>query len=270
MFENSEKIVQDAYNRMNMSEHPWTKYQKKEVDFILSKLNVEKIHQIIDFGCGNGRHALELASRGFNVLGIDYSGRNIQIAQSQSQTDHVRFMRADCRNVELDEKADLALCLYDVVGSFVNQYDNLEIIKNIYKHLKPSGYLVMSVMNLELTQHIAKYVVENVQNELGALVKLRPSRTMQNSGNIFNPEYFLLESETGVVYRKEQFENDDDLSAEYAIRDKRYSKAEICGMLKQAGFLIADVRYVQAGRWENALQAQDAAAKEILIFAVKG
>lgn len=127
----------------------------------------------------------------------------------------------------------------------------------------------MSVMNLELTSFLATNKVPNVQKNLEALAGLKPSRIMQRSGNIFNPDYLLLETETGVVYRKEQFENEGELSAEYAIRDKRYSKEEICNLLKQIGFEIEETRYVQAGRWENSLDSVDPAAKEILIVAAK-
>ncbi|MDO5416885.1 MAG: GNAT family N-acetyltransferase [Lachnospiraceae bacterium] len=269
MFENSEKIVNDAYNRMNLSEQPWTRHQREEVDFVLQHLDAERIHKVIDFGCGNGRHALEFAGRGFDVLGVDYSERNIRIAKSKGDSPRVRFVEGDCRSIELKETADLALCLYDVVGSFVKEKDNLDIIRNIYRHLNESGLLVMSVMNLELTSALAKNWVSDLQKELETLVKLPPSRIMQSSGNIFNPDYYLLETNTGVVYRKEQFENEGDLSAEYVIRDKRYSRREICGLLELAGFRILETRYVQAGRWEKALDAEDLAAKEILIFAEK-
>lgn len=110
---------------------------------------------------------------------------------------------------------------------------------------------------------------DNVRRNPNALVKLPPSKIMQKSGNIFNPDYFLLESETGVVYRKEQFENEGDLSAEYVIRDKRFTKAEISKMLIKAGFQILEIRYVRAGRWGESLHSEDLNAKEILIFAQK-
>ena len=269
MFENSEKIVSDAYNRMDLSKQAWNRHQKEEVNFILERLKGKDISQVIDFGCGNGRHVLEFAQQGFKVIGIDYSEKNIQCAQKEETQGDVRFIKDDCRTAQLNEKADLALCLYDVVGSFVNADDNQAIIDNIYRHLNSHGFLVMSVMNLELTNSIAKHKVPNVRENLEALVNLKPSRTMQRSGNIFNPEYFLLETETGVVYRKEQFGNEGELSAEYAIHDKRYSREEICSMLRRAGFMIRETRYVQAGYWDIPLGPQEPSAKEILIFAEK-
>lgn len=269
LFEHSEKIVNDAYNRMNFTKQPWNRHQAREAAFILEQLKTKNIATVMDFGCGNGRHTLEFASNGYHCIGIDYSPKKISEAREKSASWNTCFAEGDCRNIELSEKADLALCLYDVVGSFVKEEDNRAIVRNIYRHLNRGAVLVLSVMNLELTEAIAIHKVPIVSEHLNELARLKPSRIMQNSGNIFDPEYFLLETSTGVVYRKEQFENEDELSAEYVIRDKRYRCNEICELLESEGFRVYDKRYVQAGKWEAALQPQDKAAKEILLFAEK-
>lgn len=269
MFQNSERIVNDAYNRMDLNIQAWNKHQEKEVDFILNFFDTSKIHRVIDFGCGNGRHAIEFARRGFEVTGIDYSPRNIEQILKKTELYNATFLKADCRYVKVNKKSDLALCLYDVIGSFVKEKDNIKILKNIRNHLHSSGYLVLSVMNLELTKHIAQNTVPEVRDNLQALIKLSPSKIMQTSGNVFDPKHFLLELKTGVVYRKEQFENDGELSAEYVIRDKRYTKEEICVLLKKAGFDILEARYVRAGKWDIPLEANHQSAKEILVFAKK-
>lgn len=269
MFRNSEKIINEAYSRMDLPLQSWNKHQEAEVDVILQTLNDPGIHSVIDFGCGNGRHTLEFAQRGYEAIGIDYSDRNIEQINKNPELFGASFFKDDCRTVDLRKKADLALCLYDVVGSFVNKSDNLKILKTIRNHLKAKGYLVISVMNLELTKSIAQNIVDDVRSNPNALVRLPPSKIMKTSGNVFNPEFFLLESRTGVVYRKEQFENDGSLSAEYVIRDKRFSKAEICGLLKKAGFDILESRYVQAGKWDTSLKSNDLKAKEVLVFAQK-
>lgn len=269
LFENSEKIVNDAYNRMNFTKQPWNRHQTQEASFILERLKTRNIKTVMDFGCGNGRHTLEFASKGYHCIGIDYSKKKISEARKKCGFSNTKFVDGDCRNIKLSEKADLALCLYDVVGSFARDEDNRAIVRNIYQHLNVGAVLVLSVMNLELTEHIAIHKVPIVSEHLDELARLKPSKIMQNSGNIFAPEYFLLETNTGIVYRKEQFENEDELSAEYVIRDKRYHCDEICKLLESEGFHVLDKRYVQAGKWEKTLQPQDKSAKEILLFAEK-
>ena len=90
---------------------------------------------------------------------------------------------------------------------------------------------------------------------------------MQQTGNIFNPENFIIDKKSKLVFRKEMFKGDGFLDSEYIIRDKRYTKKEIVNLLESQGFSILEARYVRAGRFEEALAATDKSAKEILIVA---
>ena len=92
---------------------------------------------------------------------------------------------------------------------------------------------------------------------------------MQSSGDIFNPKFLAIDTATGLVYRKEQFSDDDGLSAEYVIRDKRYYMNEILDMLKTQGFEIEEARYVRAGHFDEPLKNIDEHAKEICVVARK-
>jgi predicted TPR repeat methyltransferase len=44
-----------------------------EVDFVERELEVDRSKRIPDIGCGTGRHAIELAKRGYRVTGFDLS-----------------------------------------------------------------------------------------------------------------------------------------------------------------------------------------------------
>ena len=64
---------------------------RREVDFILSAAPVQPHSQILDLCCGQGRHCLELARRGFkNVMGVDRSRYLIRLAKKRAQTEGCR------------------------------------------------------------------------------------------------------------------------------------------------------------------------------------
>lgn len=284
----SEKQLKEAYSRMDMQNQPWTKNTINEVKYIIDKLKLNGNERIADFGCGIGRHCYEFAKLGYESIGIDFSKTNINKANSKiNETNKhlLSFKVCDCRTVDLLNKEsnvsnckkinsssskefNLILCLYDVIGSFPNESDNFAIIANIYNHLAPKGFAVISVMNMELTNEIAIHK-DSILSNPKSLLNLKPSTIMQNDGNVFDPNYFLIDIDTNLVYRKEQFQNDGILSQEHVIRDKRYTKEEISTMVQRVGFKIIDCRFVSATDWNKPLKSTQHNAKEILLFLQK-
>ena len=269
LFEHSEKCLIDAYSRMKMPEQNWTKHTANEIDFI-EKYIPSKETKIIDIGCGIGRHSLELLNRGYtNIVAYDFSERNINFAKVSIPDDKNIFFKQDVRFLK-GTKADFAICLYDVIGSFPKESENLRIIKSLHKNLIKNGKAVISVMNMELTKNIAKEKnVYDVYENPKRLFKLKASSTMQSTGDIFNPEYFVIDTQTNLVFRKEMFTDDGYLDSEYIIRDKRYKLEEISNKLSKSGFKILESRFVQSGHWEVPLKNTDLKAKEILLVVQK-
>ena len=63
----------------------------------------------IDIGCGEGFYSIYLASKGFDVLGIDLSERAIQYAKENADRYEmtIRFVAMDLNNLEqLNENID--------------------------------------------------------------------------------------------------------------------------------------------------------------------
>jgi cyclopropane fatty-acyl-phospholipid synthase-like methyltransferase len=71
-------------------ENCFTKNTVKEVDFILDELNLSPGCSILDMGCGTGRHAVELARRGYQVTGVDISSGMLAEAKKAAQEAKVK------------------------------------------------------------------------------------------------------------------------------------------------------------------------------------
>ncbi len=268
MLKASDSVVQNAYKRMNISEsHGWARHTEQEVAFILRECALKKGDNLLDFGCGQGRHSLDLAKSGIRVTGIDYVEKNIEIANKRKEEQHIEqaeFLVGDCRDIELENRADAAVCLYDVVGTYADNDENVKILKNIFKHLKPGGIALISVMNYELTLAQAKYKFI-LKHDPNALLLLQPSNIMESTGNIFNPDFYLVDTETRVIYRREQFKHGRALPVELIVRDRRFTAEEIKKMCQDVGFIVEFTRYVNARDWETGFEPLAASSKEILL-----
>jgi 2-polyprenyl-3-methyl-5-hydroxy-6-metoxy-1,4-benzoquinol methylase len=271
MLDASDEVTREAYSRMPIGSPSqiWARFTSAEADFIVETFGLVSGQRLVDFGCGPGRHTLELVAKGLDVTGVDYVKAFIGQAQESSvklgqRTAH--FVIGDCRKVALGTQFDAAICLYDVVGSYVEEADNFSILKNLVKHLKPGGLALISVMNMELTEHNAKHWF-SISSEPDKLLALRPSNTMERSGEVFDPEYYMIERETGVVYRKEQFEGGTGLPEELIVRDRRYTSTQIRDLCCSAGLDVIWHKFVRAGRWQDELDKYE--GKEVLLFCRK-
>lgn len=267
----SNAIANEAYERM-LPQQPWTRHAEPEVKFAVKSFGLDAPATVLDFGCGNGRHALELGQLGFQVVGIDRSDALLEQAEDKAielGIDHlVAFFPGDCRAIDLRRKFDAGLCLYDVVGSSPSNDDNLAVLSNLARHIKPGGRVLISTMNMELTRELAKHR-GSISANPELLMDLPASSIMEETGDVFDPEHYLLDEAAGVVYRKEQFTSGPRLPAELIVVDRRYERSELADMCSAAGFVEDWSRYVQAGRWDVDLGPLDKRAKEILYCGVR-
>lgn len=63
---------------------PFTQGTAGEVDFVERELGSDRSKRILDIGCGTGRHAIELARRGYHVTGFDLSEGQLSLARQKA------------------------------------------------------------------------------------------------------------------------------------------------------------------------------------------
>ncbi len=66
-------------------QNPFAQHTVQEVDFFLSLFPLLPGASILDMGCGTGRHAVELAKRGYQVTGVDISAGMLAQARKKAE-----------------------------------------------------------------------------------------------------------------------------------------------------------------------------------------
>lgn len=116
----------------------------KEVDFIEELFKEGSNPSILELGCGTGNYTKILNERGYDVTGVDLSENMLDVARKKCSCN---FINADIRNVSIDEKFDVCLAMFAVIGYITENSEIIKVFKNVRKHLKPTGLFIFDVWN---------------------------------------------------------------------------------------------------------------------------
>ncbi|MEK9671926.1 MAG: methyltransferase domain-containing protein [Rhodospirillaceae bacterium] len=122
---------------------------RQEIDAVTTASEISKDKRILDLCCGQGRHTLELARRGFkHVTGVDRSRYLIRLARrrARAQKLEVHFKEGDARKFSLPDNAfDAVLIMGNSFGYFEREEDDLSVLTAVRRVMVSSGTLVMDV-----------------------------------------------------------------------------------------------------------------------------
>ena len=124
---------------------------KRELDFIehaFSTHATRPIAKVLDIACGNGRHLLRLAKRGYECTGLDYTHENIQIAKENAKREDVsvKLLQGDSTKLDYEDEFDAVLAI-NVLHLLPNDDDVKKCLSLIHRGLRSGGILVCNIGN---------------------------------------------------------------------------------------------------------------------------
>lgn len=110
----------------------------------LDELDVAPGARALDLACGRGRHALELAARGWQTEAWDVSTVALDLVTERAHEDGVVV---ECRTVDLTEPFPSDTRPFDLIV-LVNYLDR-DLLSRVHELLKPSGQFVFVTFTTE-------------------------------------------------------------------------------------------------------------------------
>ena len=122
-----------------------------EVAALVTLLGLDRPLKILDLACGFGRHTNRLAALGHIMTGVDLTPGFLEIARRDAHQKHlsVNYQQADMRYITFKGEFDCVLLLFTAFGYF-SDYENLQVLKNIYDALIPGGRLIFDMHNRDV------------------------------------------------------------------------------------------------------------------------
>jgi len=222
----------------------FTKNTVPEVDFLLDELHLPPGGSILDVGCGTGRHAIELAKRGYAVTGLDLSSEMLSRAAEAARTEnvHVEWIRSNATQFIFPGRFDAAVCLCEGAFGLLGQSDDpidqpLSILCNISRSLKPQARAVFTVLN-------GAAMLRKYQNKDVAEGRFDPLTMVESS------EHSPQEGLPAI-----------------AVRERAFVPTELILLFRLAGMSVLNVWGGTAGNWGR--RSLDLDEIEIMIVACK-
>ena len=198
-----------------------------EVAFVERVLGLNPGDRVLDLCCGNGRHALLLARHGFQVAGQDLSKAFLEEIAGAAQAEglSLEVVHADMRQIPFTNYFDAVINMFTSFGYLETEAEDLVVLRQMAKALKPEGRLFMDLINREWV--IANYIQNEWHEDRDGLAYLE------------HREFDLVTSRNHVSFTIVLPDGSRRHSAGHHVR--LYSLTETMGMLEQAGLIFESV-----------------------------
>lgn len=216
-----------------------------ECDFIEKEIDFNKNLNILDVGCGTGRHSIELSGRGYGVTGIDLSVDQLERAKEKAKQKNlnIEFLLQDARNLPFEKQFDLAIMLCEGGFSLMETDEmNYEILKSVSKALKDKAKFIFNALN-------GLFPVFN------SLSEFHQESAQENTD--YNSKHFDLL--TFREYNVISFEDDAGNIKQLECNERYYMPSEITWLLKSLNFTKIEIFGSKLGAFsrDDKLTTQD-------------
>ncbi len=194
-----------------------------EVDFIERELALPPQARVLDLACGIGRHAVEMATRGYRVTGVDFNASYLELGRQAARERHVEvaWSAGDMRAIAFTRAFEGVYSYFTSFGYYSDE-ENEQVLERIAQALVPGGTLLIDLINRD---HILTHPTQRTwhQREDGAL--LMEENTLDLTSSRVISRQILIEAGTGSHVTKEF-----DLRA--------YTCAELTALLRRHGLRV--------------------------------
>lgn len=172
------------------------------IDQLLKKYS-GRIRNVINLGCGTGRHDIELTRLGYNCKGIDMSPLMIDIAKRNSDIEGcaIDFEVADIRDYKEVKMYDAVISMFHVMSYQNKNEDILNAFRTARKLLDTGGYFLFDTWyGPGVLSDKPCVKVKEVEDQENMLIRIA-TPAMHDKENLVDVNYrvLIINKETNIA-----------------------------------------------------------------------
>ncbi|HLE57274.1 MAG TPA: class I SAM-dependent methyltransferase, partial [Rhodothermia bacterium] len=196
----------------------------REIDALVETTGLDPSDHILDLCCGQGRHCLELARRGFqHVTGLDRSRYLIRLARRRARRAglSISFHEGDARKQRFEaDSFDCVAIMGNSFGYFEQESDDVAVLETVKKVLRSEGTLVLDLTDgAWMREHFERRSWEWIDEQQFVCRE----RSLSSDGSRLVSREVVVNSEIGVI-------------ADQFYAERLYTRERITELLESLGF----------------------------------
>ncbi|UZQ55230.1 class I SAM-dependent methyltransferase [Trichothermofontia sichuanensis B231] len=214
---------------------------QKESDFIIELLKEYAPHakNLLELGCGTGRHAEYLLKAGYQITGVEKSADMLKICQQRQQRlspdlkSLLEITEGDLRTIRIGKKFDAVLALFHVISYQSTNDDLLAAFTTVHEHLEPGGIFIFDVWYgpAVLSERPVPRIKQILSNNL-SLTRFADPKLYPNTNYVDIYYQLYVQDKTTQACK----------SIEEVHRMRYFFRPEIDLILKRYGLILLDSR----------------------------
>ena len=188
---------------------------------------------VLDLACGTGSMTLELASRGYDMIGVDGSEDMLSVAYERSEGKGILYLCQDMRSFELYGTVGAALSCLDSINYLLSEDDLKKTFSLVHNYLDPDGLFLFD-MN-------TPYKFENIYSDNAYVLE---DEMVYGDGEetaaVFCGWQNQYDRESGICdFYLSVFEEDEDgryIRSDEHQRERCYTLESVKRLLGESGF----------------------------------
>lgn len=185
-----------------------------------------KPNLILDLGCGTGSLTVELAKKGFEMIGLDISTDMLSCAQDKSISEDldIIYLNQDIRSFELFGTVDSIISTLDCMNYILKKNELLDVFNLVSNYLNPNGLFIFDInTEFKLKNKLDNNVFYDVDDDISYIWQNK----FNKKSKVIKFEVTMFVKE-GELYRKFEEEH----------YQRAYSYDEISKLLKKANLKL--------------------------------